>query len=105
MPKRKRITRHDSEEVQGEGSWVKTATLTVAEMRESRKLAKTKNFDAFELGVDVTKTHVLEWNWVGDDGEPLPQVPDHPEVVDTLTDEEIGFLGKRISGSDTDTKN
>ena len=105
MPKRKRITRYESDEIQGEGSWVRIGTLTVEEMRESRKDVKKKDHDPFELGVKVIANHVFEWNWVDDNGEPMPQVPECPEIVDKLTDDEIGFLALRIQGTDTEVKN
>jgi len=104
-PKRRRVRRHASNDVQGEGSWVIVAALTVAEMREFRKRAEEKGFDAFELGVDVLRTHVYEWNWVDDDGKPFPQPKDDPSVIDLLTDEEVEFLSGCIQGSDTQIKN
>lgn len=104
-PKRRRVRRHASDEVQGEGSWVIVAALNVAEMREFRKRAEEKDFDAFELGVDVLKTHIYEWNWVDDDDVPLPQPKDDPSVIDLLTDEEVGFLGACIQGSEAEVKN
>jgi hypothetical protein len=105
MAKRRRVQRHASNDVQGEGSWVITAALTVAEMRAFRARAKEADFDAFELGVDVLKTHVYEWNWVDDDDSPLPQPKDDPEVIDTLTDNEVAFLSGLIQGTEAEAKN
>ena len=104
-PKRRRVRRHSSNEVQGEGSWVIVAALTVAEMREFRKRTDKKDFDAFELGVEVLQTHVREWNWVDDDGQPFPQPKDDPSVIDLLTDEEVKFLSVLIQGSEAEAKN
>ena len=104
-PKRRRVVRHASNEVQGEGSWVITAALNVAEMRAFRARAKEKDFDAFEVGVDVLRTHVYEWNWVGDDDGPLPQPKDDPTVIDILTDDEVEFLSGCIQGKEEDAKN
>ena len=105
MPKRRRVRRHASNEVQGEGSWAIVAALTVAEMRDFRKRADEEGFDAFELGVEVLKTHVYEWNWVDDDGEPFPQPKDDPSVIDLLTDDEVEFLSAHIQGSEAEAKN
>lgn len=105
MPKRRRVVRHASNEVQGEGSWVITAALNVAEMRAFRKRADEEDFDAFELGVEVLKTHVYEWNWVDDDDKPFPQPKDDPEVIDLLTDAEVDFLSARIQGSEAEAGN
>lgn len=104
-PKRRRVVRHASNEVQGEGSWVIVAALTVAEMRAFRKRADEEDFDAFELGVEVLKTHVYTWNWVDDDGEPFPQPEDDSSVIDLLTDDEVDFLSARIQGSEAKAKN
>ena len=104
-PKRRRVQRHASNEVQGEGSWVIVAALNVAEMRGYRKQAEEKDFDAFEMGIDVLKTHVYTWNWVDDDDSPLPQPEDDPMVIDLLTDTEVEFLSTCIQGSEDEAKN
>lgn len=105
MAKRQRVKRYDSSSVQGEDSWVIVASQTVAEVRKLQKLAKGKDADAFEIGVTVMKTHVREWNWVNDDGDPLSQPKDEPEVIELLTNDEVVFLGKCILGSEADAKN
>jgi len=106
MVKRRRIVKFDSPEIQGEGSWARVSQLTVKEMREIDKLKDVESFDSFELAISTIKSHVVEWNWVDDDGEPMPQVPDSPEVVEALTDYEVEFLGICIRGpQDEDLKN
>ena len=105
MPKRLRVQKFLSTKVQGDDSWVRVSPLTVGEMRANRKQRKEKNFDAFDLGLTILKAHVVEWNWVDDDGEPLPQMPEHPEVVELLTDTEVAFLGDCIQGSEEAAKN
>jgi len=79
--------------------------MTVAEMRELRKARKAKDADLFELGVDIMKTHVKEWNWVDDDGEPMVQPKDDPSIIDDLSDPESTFLSECIQGSEPDAKN
>jgi len=105
MPKRKSIRRFASDKVQGEDSWVLVAMLTVEEMRESRKVVSAQGFDAFELGVDLLKKHCREWNWVWDDGSPMPQPKESPDVIEKLTDLEVDFLGNCIRGSEEEAKN
>jgi len=105
MPKRLRVQKFLSNKVQGDDSWVRVSPLTVAEMRLAREERGTASFDAFELGLTVLKEHVIEWNWVDDDGEPLPQMQEHPEVVELLTDTEVAFLGDCIQGSEEAAKN
>lgn len=130
MPKRKRLVRFPSDEIQGKGSWVIVAKLTVEEMREIRKTRKVLKArevevdraakageepkaggeaiqdDLFELGVSVLKSHVKEWNWVWDNGDDMPQPKDDPSVIDKLTDPESTFLTVCIQGpSEKDVKN
>ena len=110
MSKRLSAEQIPSEDLQGPGSWVRVSRLTVAGMREARRQrqkaeAENKEFNAFEFGIEVLKTHVLEWNWVNDDGNPLPQVPENPDVIDLLTDPEVTFLGECIQGSEEAAKN
>lgn len=122
MPQRKSVVRVDTEEFQGEGSFVTIVALKVREIREYRKQADAKelneetgemepSFDAFEGGVDMLKTHIKEWNWVDDDGNPLDQVPANPEVVDEITNAESEFLanlllfGPKADKPEDETKN
>jgi len=102
MGKRTSVLKLDTPKLQGEGSWIKIAGMKVHEIREYRRLSNLEpekgkedefvKFDAFEGGVDMIKTHVLAWNWVDDNDEPLAQVPDDPSVVDELTNEESEFI-------------
>lgn len=115
MPKRKRIRKLASDEIQGEGSWVLVARMTVAEIRESRKRFRaareaqkkgvTPDLDVFELSVHALKTHVLEWNWVDDKGNPFPQPREDPSVIDRLAEFETIFLSNCIVGSEEQAKN
>lgn len=104
-PKRQRVRRYVSNEIQGDGSWVIVAALKVAEMRKYQGYAEADDFDAFELGIDVLRTHVFEWNWVDDAGNPFPQPKDDPSVMDELTDAEVEFLSTCIQGSEAEVKN
>ncbi len=103
MPQRQSVVRVKTPELQGEGSYVVMAAMKVREIREYRKQAQEKKlneetgemeptFDAFEGGVDMLKTHVLEWNWVDDHGNPLDQVPANEDVINELTNDESEFL-------------
>ncbi len=106
MPSRQNVTEMPSPEVQGDGSWVKFRKLTVKEMkvilgRSDEDLSPLESFvEALRMYID----HVVEWNWVDDDGNPLPQPNQDPAVVDLLTNEEVMFLGQALSGA-ADSKN
>lgn len=98
MPNRKyaRTWRVDSEDVQGEGSWVEFRRLTWSEMQP---LLQRENLENIELAGAM----INGWNWVDDAGEPLPQPIDNPEVVRTaLVQEEINWLVSHALAQRTD---
>lgn len=105
MPKRKSVKKHDASEVQGEGAFVVTTAVKVKEIREIRRLAKTDDFDEFEGGVSMLAKHIIDWNFVDDEGKPLPVPKDRPEVVDELTNEESEFLAELLMGEQGKSKN
>lgn len=104
-PKRRRVVRHASNDVQGEGSWVIVASLTVRESREEVERSKEEGYDVIEASVNIVKTHTYEWNWVDDDGEPLPQPQEDPSIIGELSTDEFTFLSECISGSEAEAKN
>lgn len=104
MPKRQRVKRFDSTEVQGEGSFVTCSSTTLGEQREIGRRQKDGE-DMGLVGLDVLRTHILQWNWVDDDGEPMPQVSTDPDILDELTDAELEFLMACIGGANVDLKN
>lgn len=110
MPKRKTIRQVDTEEVQGEGSFVVISGVKVSEIRRARQLAKeaadseNTEYDSFEAGFEMLRDHIIKWNWVDDDGTPLPQPKEHPEIFDDLTSDEVTYLVKVLNG-DEDLKN
>lgn len=103
MPKRKTVKRFETEDLQGEDSYVVITGLKVKEVKALRKLdSDDDDFDAFEGGLNFIRQHVLDWNWVDDLGEPLPTPKEDPDVVYELTNEESEFLANIISGGETE---
>jgi len=92
MPKRKSVRRFPCDDVQGEGSYIVLAAIKVKQVREMRKKAKDPEFDDFEGGVALLAEHILSWNFVDDEGNPLPLPKDDPTVIDELTNEESEFI-------------
>lgn len=43
--------------------------------------------------------HMLDWNWVNDDDEPLPKPHNDQAVIDNLTTEEIAFIRDALNGA------
>lgn len=105
MPQRQRIRRFSSVEIQGEDSWVEVSRLTVGEAREAGQLQNDPDLDSFEAVSKMYQEHIFNWNWVNDDGEPLPLPVNDPGVIDKLTDLEFSFLGNCVAGSEEAQKN
>ena len=106
MPERinKLNKRVDSSEVQGEGSYVLIQAPTLEDVRSGKipeipgKMANLE-YTAFLLGRLVKK-----WNWVDDDGEPLPEPSE--EVIANLPYAELKFLADALEIEKlTDQKN
>jgi len=54
-----------------------------------------------EWGCVLLEKHIVEWNWVDDDGDPLALPKDNPETLDDLTDAESELLARLLLTSDT----
>jgi hypothetical protein len=105
MPKRQSVKTYKSDIVQGEGSFVKTTAVKVKEIRQIRKHAKDEDFDDFEGGIKLLADHIIKWNWVDDEGQPLPCPKDDPEVINELTNEESEYLVGLLMGERGESKN
>ena len=105
MPKRQSVKTHKSDEVQGVGSFVVTTEVKVKEIRVLRKRAADPDLDAFEEGIKLLAKHVVKWNWVDDEGKPLPSPKDNLEVMDDLTDGESQYLTNLLIGEKGAAKN
>lgn len=109
MAKRKSVRRFDTDEVQGEGSYVVMTAFKVKEIRAARQAKREQgdDFDGVEAGVQALRTHLVEWNWVDDNDQPLPKPQDEPSVIDDLTSDEAEFLANLlVQGlSETDAGN
>ena len=115
MPSRKRIVRVECDEVQGEDSYMVIRKMTVADartameaIRDARKINKDDEIGGalaiLNRSVERYQPNVLEWNWVDDDGNPLPQ-PTDPDVFPLLTSQEMQFIGRAIGATGGDQGN
>ena len=93
MPVRKHKVQRkvDSDEVQGEGSFVVLHAATLGEVIRAQK-AEGGAVDSMEFGVALLKRLVVDWNWVDDEDKPLPKPKDDPDVIDGLPLQELTFL-------------
>ena len=95
MPQRLNQATHKSDEVQGEGSFVVLRRQTLGE--ETKHVALVRQGEVREAARSAILACVLDWNWVDDEGRPLP-LPSKGLDLDLLTDDEVGFLVTKITG-------
>jgi len=89
MPERKfkRYFEVDSSEIQGEGSFVKFRRLNYSEMRPLLDKSETL------LRIDIVAASIVGWNWVDDNGAPIPLPENDPDMMKTvLVQQEINWL-------------
>jgi hypothetical protein len=101
MTRRNATKRFDASKVQGDGAWVEARVMTIGDMLEAQK-TKDSNM---EFTLKMFKSHIVDWNWSDENGEPLPSPSDEPEILHTLTQEEYQFLTEVFRGSETELKN
>jgi len=108
-PQRQSIVTFDSTEVQGEGSWIKVRMITHGEGKAFQRQYSDvmggidkvpfERRQEFQQASDaLVVSQVFDWNWVDDNGEPLPLPKDEPSVVDALTEFEHRFIGQSLQG-------
>lgn len=93
MPQRKYLKqeRFDTEEIQGEGSFVVMARPTFEDLELALEgVTDLTKADEIELSKKLLDKLVVQWNWVDDDGDPLPQPSD--EVIKGLPMQETLYL-------------
>lgn len=124
MPKRQSVKTINSEEVMGEGSYIVIVSPKMSEMDNHRKALKpihakleklkkagdTGSPEYIELseqlelsGRELIVRFVRSWNWVDDDGEPLPQ-PKEKGALGLLTIQELKWLSNQFTVSVSEKK-
>ena len=58
------------------------------------------DIDALGYGIGKLKVHVLDWNWLDDNGDPLPKPKEDETVFDELTTDEVTFIINKLMGVD-----
>lgn len=97
MAQRMAVRRIPTEEVQGEDSFIVASMVTLEDWDEVDK--KQKKGEPYVVAMrDVMARRVLDWNWVDDDGKPLPKPKGNPSVFAKLTGPEIEVVERAISG-------
>ena len=103
MARKNQVRKVSSAAVQGDDSYVEFAPVMYGESKEiARRLndiPPNNRLAQMELNAEVVRKYVVGWNWVDDDGNPLPLPKDDPTVLDRLTAEEMRFLGNNLNAS------
>lgn len=119
--KRQNVKRYDTQNLQGDGSWIEVRLALIGESRVFTKEAQRLKIAASEvdagseegdalvaeatkLGHDWYGRNVIAWNWKDEDGNPLPIPSIDPGVLDLLTQPEVEYLAAAINGSAEDQK-
>lgn len=108
MAKRNNIIIVPTPEVQGEDSWIKVRALTVEEYNRTQRIPdeirKAQEAGDLERIAELEKESwadtasvLLDWNWVDDEGKPLPNPHDNPDVFKHLTMHEIFAIGEAMN--------
>jgi hypothetical protein len=109
MPQRKAIRQVPTPTVQGDDSWVKVHRLEMGKWLAYQANGDGKEDTQIEQarrGLRLMAELIVGWNWVDDDGAPLPQPGTDPAVLERLTDEETNLLMGILQGpSEAQVKN
>lgn len=88
--------------VQGEDAELIILVPTVGEQnaffRDSIAIAQTDPAKSEQVARAYYAKHILSFNWVDANGEPLPQIKDNPDAIDCLTTEEGRFIYQALQG-------
>lgn len=100
MPKRIKVRKVETPELQGDDSWVTLQSPTMEEYEAFGTVLKSAQAENDENAVyQQLSKFVIEWNWVDDDDVPLPQPHDNPDVFRKLTGAELGFLSRSLQST------
>ena len=97
MPKRNNTRRISTPDLQGEDSFVVLKMMGYGVSREALQTGDKSSEEQLAVTDKLIVDSLVDWNWVGDDGLPLP-LPKNPDDLDRLTNEEAAFLIKAITG-------
>lgn len=93
--KRQSVKRYPSDKIMGKGSWVEFRKLTWGESKaftiqqENDTLTAVEKIDQVQT---ILQEHIVDWNWVDDDGNKLPLPTPDNGVFEQLNDDETSFL-------------
>ena len=68
-------------------------------------MAVTRDPEAFGAMRQLCRSlseRVVSWDWTGNDGQPLAQPHNNPEVLESLTNDELMWLFSAVKGKETE---
>ena len=89
-----------SDSVQGEGSFVVLRAIPYGLIRERATMATDDMAQMLAFNAQFLASVVVEWNWVDDEGNPLPLPADDPGVIDKLVLPEFQFIAEAAGLND-----
>jgi len=114
MAKRRNTRKVETEDLQGEGSYVILKNIpykTVREARQKMNSGKSKDLTDEEQAKiedefvqEIFSLVVTEWDWVDDDDEPM-KLPSNGLDIGELTIDEISFIMEQATGQGSVSKN
>jgi hypothetical protein len=91
-----------SDAVQGEGSYVVLRALPYGMISQRAKIDQTDFDQVLAFNEQFLAAVVVDWNWVDDEGAPLPLPANDPAVVNRLVIPEFEFVAKSAGLSGTE---
>lgn len=110
MPQRSAVVKVKTP-IQGDDAWAVIKQPTYGDIRRLSTAVKSVDVKVENLTENLDFTSklitdfVLQWNWVDNDGNPLPQVSSDPKVIDELTTEEVQQLCELVMDGEKIKKN
>lgn len=90
----KKVRRVESDKVQGEGSYIDIRSFPWQELKAmgfDNIDLEGATLEAADLAFEIAKKALVGWNWVDDEGKPLPD-PTENGVFDNLPSQEQTFI-------------
>jgi len=103
MAQRQTVIKVPTPEIQGEGSYVEIQQMTVAEAQAYQERINSGIDDA-TLVTEVLIKYVVGWDWVDENGDPLPLPSEKGDVMHLLS-HELLFLSNQVGGRSIRVKN
>ena len=92
-----------SDEVQGPGSYVVLKRVRVSP--EEARMVKTYDIEHMQPLLDFFEGYlarvIVKWNWVNDEGRPLPLPKEDPKVIGELNMDELYFIIRKLGFKET----